>query len=467
MIKKMDKKLDKRAFTLIELLVVIAVLAILVLLATPRFLGHTKTAELRRIQNDVKVMEQEIGTVLINNNDEFNKWRYNGKNSNPLMEGNKLFEKEGPIAEGVKPTGGPYKIIPEKYKDEINTKLKGTFYANSDGKVYYEEVVDLIEDHDFIPIATAEEFNSIRKNEKRTYGEGTKWENEYIGGLDKQYIQVADIDLSEYSVEGWNPIGTDEESPFKGTYDGGNYVITNLDIKGASNDYQGLFGYADGATIFNVGLIDNTVTGGQYVGGLVGYASRSTISNSYTTGSVTGTGSYVGGLVGSASRGTKISNSYSTASVTGAGGLGGLVGEADGTIENSYAAGSVEGTGNLIGGLVGYASSSVISNSYATGSVTGYDYVGGLVGYAWRPKISNSYATGLVTGYDYVGGLVGWVYVGTTVNSYWDRQTTSQRSSDGGVGKTTDDMKKQTTYENWDFDTVWKIDEGNDYPTLR
>jgi len=44
----------------------------------------------------------------------------------------------------------------------------------------------------------------------------------------------------------------------------------------------------------------------------------------------------------------------------------------------------------------------------------------------------------------------------TVTNSYWDTATTKQtKSARGGEGKTTEEMKKQTTYSSWDFDTVW------------
>ena len=97
------KKMDKKAFTLIELIVVVAVVGILVLLGMPRFIGHKDKAELARIQHDVKVMEQEIGTVLINGDDDFKKWEDNSKDLNQLAQENKLAEKEG-IAEA--PIGG-------------------------------------------------------------------------------------------------------------------------------------------------------------------------------------------------------------------------------------------------------------------------------------------------------------------------------------------------------------------------
>jgi hypothetical protein len=53
-------------------------------------------------------------------------------------------------------------------------------------------------------------------------------------------------------------------------------------------------------------------------------------------------------------------------------------------------------------------------------------------------------------------------------NSFWDTQTSGQSSSDGGTGKTTAEMKTQTTYTDagWDFATVWEMICSN-YPTLR
>ena len=536
----------KKGFTIIELIVVIAILGILVLLAGPRLLGYVEKAELRRIQHDVKVMENKMAEVLTTD-DEFNKWENNSKDFNQLIKENRLFEKEG-IAEKVEPTDEPYKVIPEKYKDKINTKLKGTFYANSGGKVYYEhdkplseipdepgknpgysdeEIDDLIE-KGYIPIATAEELNNVRNATIETYGKGTQWEGKYLGGLDKKYIQVANVDLSEYSEgEGWVPIGNDS-SNFTGSFDGNGYKITGLTIDRSGTNYIGLFGYTDKATIRNVALEDVNIKGKDSTGGLVGYAYISTITNSYATGEVTGEGSSTGGLVGGAWHSTitnsyatgsvtgksatgglvgydynsTITNSYATGSVTGANYTGGLVGTAykssvtnsyatgsvtggertgglvgwawDSTITNSYATGEVTGEGNDTGGLVGYAySSTEITNSYATGKVTGEgNYTGGLVGYANGSTVTNSYATGKVTGEgNYTGGLVGKAISSTTniTNSYWNTETTGQSTSaGGGEGKLTDEMMKKETYpSSWDFENVWKIDEGESYPTLR
>jgi hypothetical protein len=54
---------------------------------------------------------------------------------------------------------------------------------------------------------------------------------------------------------------------------------------------------------------------------------------------------------------------------------------------------------------------------------------------------------------------------------YWDIETTGISTEgipyDHANGRTTEEMMKKSTYKNWDFENVWCIDEGNDYPKLR
>ncbi len=245
---------------------------------------------------------------------------------------------------------------------------------------------------------------------------------------------------------GFVPIGN-ASFPFTGTLNGSGFAISNLTINAPANNYVGLFGVTNGATIQNVGLVNGNITGSSYVGGLVGASyAGTTISNSYVTGAVNGSGSStsIGGLVGSAS-GTTISNSYATGAVTGGVSgnmIGGLVGFANGgTIINSYATGPVNGGAysSVIGGLMGLAYNETISNSYATGPVTGgtgSGVIGGLVGYDYRGTLSNSYATGLVTGSASsgdIGGLVGYSYGGNITNVYSVGNVTGSSSSIGGL----------------------------------
>lgn len=54
---KASFKSDESGFTLIELIVVMAILAILVLLAAPQFLGYTKDANATSLRQDTKVLQ--------------------------------------------------------------------------------------------------------------------------------------------------------------------------------------------------------------------------------------------------------------------------------------------------------------------------------------------------------------------------------------------------------------------------
>ena len=237
-----------------------------------------------------------------------------------------------------------------------------------------------------------------------------------------------------------------------------NNLISNSyatgNVTGVSN-VGGLVGNLNSGTINYGSYASGEVAGDNRVGGLVGYSYGGTISDSHATGKVTGTGvavgskDYVGGLVGyakSSESGTSwIERSYATGDVSGKDFVGGLVGyQWGGTIIDSQAGGKVSGN-NYVGGLVGKSEGSsgrygsAISNSYATGEVSGTgDKLGGLVGYNNYGTIgSGSYATGKVTGLNHVGGLVGFNdNNGTIVNSHHDTGAVSGSSYVGGLAGT-------------------------------
>ena len=370
-IQKM-KNTKKKGFTLVELLVVIAIMAILALIAVPNFYGYIDKSRDARIQSDLKKVysaaivsiedSDEIRLIdAVEKSDNFNesiKSLVNfssEKDDEQNYDRYQFFNKQNQLVVEYEDVNGKIHYYPKEVGMIGGGETGETEPEYSEEKI--QEIQNLI-NNGYTPIATAEELDSIRNDEELTYGKGTKWEGLYEGGLGEQYVQVANIDLSGYSGEGWNPIGNSSSS-FTGTYDGGNYVIKGLEVKGEGEIYQGLFGATMGATICNVGLIDNKVTGNLAVGGLVGFAWSSNITDSYATGSVTGTGAQVGGLVG-------------------------------------------------------------------------YDYHS------------------------------------TITNSYWDTETTERNSSaGGGLGKTTEEMMTKETYTDWDFEEIWKINEGNDYPKLR
>jgi len=304
--------------------------------------------------------------------------------------------------------------------------------------------------------------------------------------LSSHFIVISDLDSNSIGYmelasatanegKGWQPIGsTAVNDAFVGSFDGQGYEICDLFIDRPDEPDVGLFGVVEElGVIENVGVVNGNVTGNGDAGSLVG-KNEGTVSNSYATGNVTGNLN-VGSLVGWNFEGT-ITDTYSTGNVTGLDNVGGLVGWNTGTMSNSYATGGV--TGNTsVGGLTG-KNAGTASNSYATGSVTGDDNIGGLVGKNDNTgTVSNSYSTGSVTGNTHVGGLMG-RNQGTESNSFWDTETSGQATSDGGTGKTTEEMMDITTFTGagWDMTSVnpgeinpaytWNIVDDETYPFL-
>ena len=246
---------------------------------------------------------------------------------------------------------------------------------------------------------------------------------------DKHFVLINDVNLAEYTGTSFNIIGT-RYNPFTGVFDGNDHTISNFSYTFAGRDYTGLFGYVSDANaeIRYLRLIDPNVDAGtgNIVGSLVGSLREGKITGCYVEGgSISGIYG-VGGLVGD--NGGTINNCYSTGRVWGDWSVGGLVGlNYDGTITNCYSTGSVSGNGT-VGGLAGYNWAGTINNCYASGDVSGGDDVGGLVGQNLG-DISDCYSQSDVSGTYYIGGLVGkngyckgswwckWV-PGRIVNSY-------------------------------------------------
>jgi len=286
-------------------------------------------------------------------------------------------------------------------------------------------------------------------------------------------INLASDPIFSASV-GFTPIGS-SSTPFTGLFNGNGDTLSNLAIDLPSQSYVGLFGYVSGTGkgVENLALVSASVTGNDYVGGLVGYDSGGTVQNSSVAGSVVSTGSganYVGGLVGDNDVGAIVEDSYETASVTGIANVGGVAGQNYGTIENSYAAGSVTGTGQDIGGLLGDNDvNSVVENSYATGAVSGGDRVGGLVGYNGPSgSVVNSYETGAVTGSTNLGGVVGYNYGGGVISAnYFEQDVNASLSGIGNTASNTGaapltlaQMALSTSYAvSWDFSvgSTWGV----------
>jgi hypothetical protein len=248
---------------------------------------------------------------------------------------------------------------------------------------------------------------------------------------------------------------------------------------------------AGGLAGFNGGTINRcystgAVMGNWDTGGLVGDNSG-IIADCHATGTVQGEQT-VGGLVGMNGiinmRGPESTNPNcragvvtrcsAAAAVTGSDMVGGLLGHnMSGFVTNCYATSTVSGDYST-GGLIGADYSGTTANCYATGDVSGGLYTGGLIGDS-SGTVAGCYATGEVTAPADAGGLVGMPFYGVAEASFWDVQTSGQRTSASGTGKTTAEMQDPNTFQvaGWDFfgaadgpDDIWTMDPNTGYPTL-
>ena len=234
--------------------------------------------------------------------------------------------------------------------------------------------------------------------------------------------------------QGWQPIDTDETQPFAGVFDGNGHTVSGLicNLIGDGSVYAGLFGWNCG-TISHLGMKDNTISATAthaYAGGVAG-ANYATITGCYHTGTV----------------------STSTPSPS-------LSPDTD---SNAFA-----------GGIAGY-NQYRISKCYNTGTIysmakTAYVYTGGIAGYNYD-TIVNCYNTGSISSSDYAGGILGANY-GVVKSCYY--LDTSEQGVDNGfwddsIRCTMNEMQRQETFAEFDFETVWTM-EGNPeylYPELR
>ena len=245
-------------------------------------------------------------------------------------------------------------------------------------------------------------------------------------GIDSDYAQTADI--------AWDDLWDDsssESDPFTGSYDGGGFSISGLQIEGGQTAF---IAQTDGASISDLSL-DVEVSGSYGSAGLIRLAKSTTIEDVHISGSVTtsmpGDGGCLGGIAGETVSGTVIRRSSFEGTVTDSSGSwnGGLIGcaYANSLLESSYFVGDVTGDG-AVGGLVGWAENSVILDSYAVGTVTGITtMVGGLLGQEEVPGsgasdmvIENSYASTAVQAPTFVGSLLGSGNADTISSSFWE-----------------------------------------------
>jgi hypothetical protein len=176
--------------------------------------------------------------------------------------------------------------------------------------------------------------------------------------------------------------------------------------------------------------------------------------------------------------------------VSGTQNTGGLVGFADNYSDIRYSSsrGSVTGS-NRVGGMIGYFRQGTTADSYSLATVSGANDVGGMAGLTGyfshtafidhrRGILSKCFSAGSVTGTGAdVGGFTGRNrnapehYNQSVLSSFnaWDVQASGQTTSadDRAVGLNTSEMSQIANFPAWDFDKIWQIEAGQDYPSLR
>ncbi|GAB0169485.1 GLUG motif-containing protein [Lysinibacillus sp. CTST325] len=338
------------------------------------------------------------------------------------------------------------------------------------------------------------------------------------------YKQVADIDLS--GVE-WLPIGGQGQA-FCGTYNGGGYTISNLTI---TEDIGGpaFISSAIEATLLNITIDNAYITNTLYnwIAILVSQTNDCTITNCHVTGKMESTNvrSSTGGLVSSAGTGTIINKCSANVDIT-AGLAGGFVCYSNAVIKDCYVTGKISGVQDedkpddkyIKAGTFAYILySGNVENCYTSVEIYNYssrsrkqlyvfaenygaeinscycDVSLGVTMRGWSSDLSYievmfirgtdnklyfNYKSQYNKDRDYwepewnsTGPPSWWPkpyyraqpITGEVWPNFWKQVTLETHPE----ARTTTEMQTQSTFDGWDFDTVWTIDEGKDYPRFK
>ena len=283
------------------------------------------------------------------------------------------------------------------------------YLDNDDDNDTIPDAADVDDDGDgLIEIATAEQFNQIRHN---LLGSNFTLSPAGMGnasGCGNGTIDGEDIT----TCDGYELSADISLADYANWQPIGSCPTFNS--RGICADEDALFNAVfdgNGWTISNLTITNSTGTYANATG-LFGAISPTSILHNINirAANLNGGGNNVGLLVGYA-QGASISDSSAEGEVNASGyDVGGLVGDGkDSIITSSYVAGmSVIGYGN-VGGLVGSGHAARIMSSYAeVEDINGISQLGGLVGDGDKAVITSSYASGnSVNGTFDVGGLVG------------------------------------------------------------
>lgn len=293
------------------------------------------------------------------------------------------------------------------------------------------------------------------------------------------YTLTNDIDMSGY--DGFKGIAV-SGTPFSGSLDGQGHKVSGLTVTytdGGSN--EGIFGQTAGATIKNIAFENILVDAGSAANhvGFIGSASSTTFDQVAITGKVIGN-DHVALLAGDAD-GITVTNTTLWGTVDGRSQCGGFAGctleggaSFDKCLSNVNVSCSSRGWAGGFVGLIDKANSVVtINNCVSLGDMSSAG--------DGTPRIAAPFIAGNGAG-DTPNAVINFnennlynseaTIIADNIDQAWPskNETADGGSVSAAIAQNSTVLKNQATYTNigWDFDKIWKMDEGSyGYPVLR
>lgn len=324
------------------------------------------------------------------------------------------------------------------------------------------------------------------------------------------FKQSAIIDMSPYSNI-WEAIG--DIDYFSGSYDGNNLDIINF--RCVSENTASLFSYTENATFKNINVV-NAYCESEYVAAILVYETNgiTTLENCHATGiskSINSNWATCGLMGDSYAEILTVKNcSFKGEVLSDKGAACGFVGDFGGDLaifENCHVIADITG-GEYGAHLFGFKfyGGVKLNKVYTIGKLSltpgeyNLAYVNGFIDYGDTIEINDCYVQleidqsvyNVITDTLNIHAFCSDLYYSQMNNCYvvvdslghlpieiisypddsvingvyYDKTLNPLESVESAlfIGKSTTEMMQQVTFENWDFENVWRIDEGNDYP---
>ncbi|MCB0342624.1 MAG: hypothetical protein H6626_07415 [Pseudobdellovibrionaceae bacterium] len=314
---------------------------------------------------------------------------------------------------------------------------------------------------------------------------------------DASKFYILGSDITAVGTNNWTSIGDPGGVSFTGAFDGNGHTIDGLNRQNAS--YPSLFAFLEGS-VSNLKMTNIDLRGAFEAGAIASIVNDPQIHHISVSGHVQSNGYPAGGITGLGSHG-HISYVSFSGSVIGVTAAGGVSGTGSGNISFAITSGTVDGdrfaagikkstsgtiekstsssviTSTDAGTATDYGSSGMsnrmtVRNSYFTGAVTGDDHVAGLVSHDWGKAYlsyslaSNITATGAALE---VGPVAAKPLIVAPLSTYFSDTVvcTPACTNTDGNQKTMAELMQRSTYTNWDFFKVWRMNNGSETPQLR